>query len=195
MVNSDFLKRMKPGAIFFNSSRGSVHETRALLDAKRSGKLAALFLDVWEGEPRIDAELLAATDLASPHICGYSADGKVAGVVMVQRAACELLEVKSAWDPSHHLPAPPHPTLTVDRKGTHREDVLRELALKTYDIREDDARMRCLLDMSEAERAKHFDRLRKEYPVRREFWSVTVDLSPGLEDMEPMLAGVGFSVA
>ncbi len=194
MVNEPFLARMKRGAILFNSSRGGVQDERALLAAKRSGKLAALFLDVWADEPEVDVETLAAADLASPHICGYSADGKVAGVVMIQRAACKVLGVKSDWDPSDQLPPPALREATLSECGGHFEDVLRPLVLATYDFPGDDRRMREILALPADKRAKHFDALRKDYPCRREFRNTKLTLRGDCRKFSSALEGLGFTV-
>jgi len=194
MVNDGFLAKMKPGAILLNSSRGAVHDTRAVLAARKSGRLAALFLDVWENEPDIDIELLAVTDVASPHICGYSADGKVAGVVMIRRAASKFLGVTSDWDPSDKLPPPRVPEVTLTDSSGHAEDVVRRLVLSTYDFAHDDRRMRELLTLPAGKRAKHFDGLRRDYPCRREFRNTKVTLEGACRELSSTLTGLGFSV-
>lgn len=195
MVNDEFLAKMKPGAMLFNSSRGAVHDTQAVLAAKRSGRLGALFLDVWENEPDIDIGLVAAADVASPHISGYSADGKLAGVVMVHRAAAKFLGVKSEWDPSGQLPAPLLSEATLADCTEPVEELSRRLVLGTYDFAGDDRRMREMIKLPAAKRAKHFDALRRDYPCRREFHNTKVTLTGECRRLANMLTGLGFSVA
>ena len=84
MADANFFARMKPGAIFINSSRGEVVDEAALLANIR--KLAAVVLDVWVGEPNINKELLQSAFIATPHIAGYSAEGKIKGTQMVVEA-------------------------------------------------------------------------------------------------------------
>ncbi|HUW56182.1 MAG TPA: 4-phosphoerythronate dehydrogenase [Planctomycetota bacterium] len=194
LADREFLRRMKPGIWLFNSSRGAVHETSAVLEARTSGRLDALYLDVWENEPDIDVELLKAADVASPHICGYSADGKVAGVVMVQHAAGAFLGVNSDWDPSAKLPPPALAEAAVSDGSRDAEDVMRELVLATYDYEGDDRRIREMLDMPAAGRPKHFDALRKDYPCRREFHNTDVTLGVACGHLGALLEGVGFNV-
>ncbi|KPJ54382.1 MAG: hypothetical protein AMS16_04850 [Planctomycetes bacterium DG_58] len=194
MVNEEFMGKMKHGAWLFNSSRGAVHDTSVLRAARNSGEVGALYLDVWENEPDIDIELLRVTDIASPHICGYSADGKVAGVVMIHRAACKFLGVASDWNPTAKLPKPQVPTATLADCSQHSEDVLRELVLSTYDYEGDDRRMREMIDMPTAERSKHFDALRKNYPCRREFANTEVRLEGKGKQLAPVMQGLGFTV-
>lgn len=84
MADANFFARMKPGAIFINSSRGEVVDEAALLANIR--KLAAVVLDVWVGEPNINKELLQSAFIATPHIAGYSAEGKIKGTQMAVEA-------------------------------------------------------------------------------------------------------------
>ena len=84
MADASFFARMKPGAIFINSSRGEVVDEAALL--ANLHKLAAVVLDVWVGEPNINRELLQSAFIATPHIAGYSAEGKIKGTQMVVEA-------------------------------------------------------------------------------------------------------------
>ncbi len=169
MIDAGFLPKLKPGAILINSSRGSVADTQALLRYLDRRGRGPVVLDVWEGEPEISADLLAKVDLGSPHIAGYSFDGKVKGCQMIYKAACDFLGVDATWDPAEQLPAPEHPAVDVSRVGGGDEDMLREACLTVYDIEADDARLRKVLGMPEGERGPYFDRLRKEYPRRREF--------------------------
>ena len=84
MADASFFARMKPGAIFINSSRGEVVDEAALL--ANIHKLAAVVLDVWVGEPNINKELLQSAFIATPHIAGYSAEGKIKGTQMAVEA-------------------------------------------------------------------------------------------------------------
>lgn len=84
MADASFFARMKPGAIFINSSRGEVVDEAALL--ANINKLAAVVLDVWVGEPNINKELLQSAFIATPHIAGYSAEGKIKGTQMAVEA-------------------------------------------------------------------------------------------------------------
>jgi erythronate-4-phosphate dehydrogenase len=195
MVNEEFLAKMKPEAWLLNSSRGAVHDTPALLAAKRSGRLGALYLDVWENEPEIDVELLGAADIASPHVAGYSADGKAAGVVDVHRAACGFVGREEDWDPRMRLPPPPNPDVRLSECGGDSEDALRGLVSGTYDFAADDARMREMLDLPPAERPKRFDALRRDYPCRREFRNTRVTLEGESRALAPVLEGIGFTIA
>ena len=191
LINEAFVRAMTPGAILFNTARGGVNDTAAVKAALQDGHLRAAVLDVWEGEPRVDPELLEMAFLASPHIAGYSFDGKVNGTRQIYEASCRFLGVPPTWDPSPLLPAPECPFLALDGADPN---ALHAAVRAVYPIREDDARMRKTLDLPEAERGAYFDRLRKEYPRRREYHNTEVRVTPKNEHLENSLRGIGFRV-
>jgi erythronate-4-phosphate dehydrogenase len=193
LVDAAFLRRMKPSAVLLNSSRGAVVDGSALRDALGRRRIAAAVLDVWEGEPVFDAELLAEVAIGTPHVAGYSFDGKVAATEMIYRAACEAIGVAPTWDPAAIMPPPGHPRLEIQCAGRADEDVLREAVLTVYDIEADDRALR-QSPQSPAERGAYFDRLRRVYPERREFHNTTLALSGASERLKAKLAGIGFRV-
>ena len=79
LADDKFFASLKTGCVFINTCRGAVHDTAALKAAIQNKKLGAVILDVWENEPNIDCELLRMVDISTPHIAGYSLDGKIAG--------------------------------------------------------------------------------------------------------------------
>ncbi|MEA1996660.1 MAG: 4-phosphoerythronate dehydrogenase [Gemmatimonadota bacterium] len=196
MVDSRFIDSLKPGAILINTSRGSVVDTAALEAGLESGKVAASVLDVWENEPRISLHALRSAQVATPHIAGYSFDGKARGTWMVYRAACRYFGLEPDWDPGALLPAPVPERLRPGAESSARDTqaALGELVAASYDILADDSRLRAIENVPETERGKYFDRLRREYPVRREFFSRTVELAPGRSGLGPVLEGLGFKV-
>ena len=165
MIARDALDRMKPDALLINTARGAVVSGEDLLNALRARPSFQAVLDVFEGEPEPDESLIERLFLATPHIAGYSYDGKLNGTLMLFDAFSRFLGVES-W-----------PTLN-DADGMRRLNVpsagdettwLRGLVRQMYDIRSDDVRMRLLLDLPPDRRAAHFNLLRKEYPRRRSF--------------------------
>jgi erythronate-4-phosphate dehydrogenase len=206
MVGADFLARMRPEAALLNSSRGAVVDNGALLEALRAGpstklragRPGAAVLDVWEGEPRIRPALLAKSALATPHIAGYSFDGKVAGTEMIYRAACAFLGRKPDWSPARCMPPPLIPEIELQPRPAGPEESLREAVLRVCPIERDDAALRKLAGLPPAEQGPYFDRLRAEYPVRREFQNTTVRLREAESAASVLggkLKGIGFNVA
>jgi erythronate-4-phosphate dehydrogenase len=166
---------LKKGTILINTSRGAVTDNQAVKKHLESGHLAAAILDVWEGEPSPDCELLKKVFIGSPHIAGYSFDGKARGTSMIYNAACRHFRIHPTWTPKGLLPEPENPTIVPDKSLSDSEDILRDIVRKAYSIRNDDRDMRKLLELAESERAACFDSLRKNYPVRREFEAFRVD--------------------
>ncbi len=194
LADESFFEKLKPGSVFVNTSRGQVHSTTALRKAIDSGKLTAAILDVWEGEPQVDVDLMARVDVATPHIAGHSLDGKVGGTHMLYRKTCEILGVKEQWKPTRSLPTPEQPRLELDGDVFDAQLTATEAALTIYPLADDDRRMRETLTMPEAERAAHFTSMRTNYPVRRGFHNIKIALTGGSMEQRQALAGLGFQV-
>jgi erythronate-4-phosphate dehydrogenase len=171
--------------MLLNTARGAVVDNRALLKALDADRLPAVVLDVWENEPDISPELLDVVDLGTPHIAGYSFDGKVAGTRMIYAAACRHLGVPAQWQPA--LPAPAEPVLTeVVPDGANDETLLRQVIRRVYDIRADDRRLRS--------NVRAFDRWRADYPVRREFYNYRLRLRGARAELRAKFAALGFQL-
>ncbi len=194
LLNESFFDRVKTGTIIINTSRGSVADGQALRAALESGKVGACVLDVWEGEPNIDLNLLANLALATPHIAGYSFDGKVNGTRQVYEAACRQLGTTPSWDPAPHLPQPDCPEIVVDGTLPPQRALLNALSA-VYDIRQDDHAMRAIIHEAPEQRAAYFDRLRKDYPQRREFHNTRAAVQPENAAIAQTLSGLGFQTA
>jgi len=177
---------MRKGSWFINTSRGEAVQTPALKDALKSGLLAGALLDVWENEPEADRILMDAAFLATPHIAGYSLDGKANGTTMVVRALGDHFGLPlSSWTP-HAIPPVPDELISMDGAGMNTMEILREAVLHTYRVREDDRRFRS--------DPASFEKLRKGYPIRREFPGFTINLVNGTDEALSALAGLGFRI-
>ncbi len=182
------LRAMKRGSLLINTSRGAVVDNPALKAALQSGHLAAM-LDVWENEPDIDAELLRLVEIGTPHIAGYSLDGKLNGTYHIYLAACEFLGVEPQWKLETALPPVRQPLISLPFENKRNEEILQEIIRHAYDITGDDSRLRAGLNLHPAERGRYFDRLRREYPVRREFHNYRVE---GQKAFMKQLTALGF---
>jgi len=183
-IDQRALALLPDGAMLLNSARGDVVDGDALLPELLSGRLQAA-LDVWPGEPLIDSRLLAKTIVATPHVAGYSNEGRRNGTLMVYRAFCDWV-----GDPplaNSELPGK-LPILTI---GTG-EDALSKAFDASCFVKQHDQAMRKLLPLTIEQRAIEFDRLRRNYPQRRDFhaWQT----NGGSPESLDVLRRLGFSI-
>ena len=171
LIDGDAVCRMRQRAWLINTSRGPIVDNEALKQSLREhARPGAVVLDVWEGEPTPEAELVRRVDLATAHIAGYAADAKLRGTWMLYRSLRQFLK----WND-------PGPDMPVEKAGLTRvaqltasdpqlpaEEWLDQLVRQMYDIGRDDSAMRELAEGDEVD-GRRFAALRREYPVRREF--------------------------
>ncbi|HUJ72521.1 MAG TPA: 4-phosphoerythronate dehydrogenase PdxB [Verrucomicrobiae bacterium] len=169
--------------ILINSARGAVIDNKAMLKAIDGDKLGGAVLDVWENEPGISPELLDVVDIGTPHIAGYSLDGKVNGVAMIHKAVCRFLGVTSEWHPEIPPPAQKRVVMRC-HLGDDDEDVLRTVIEGVYNVSADDAGLRA--------NVTQFDKLRAEYPVRREFFNFGLTLPGASDELQRKFTALGF---
>jgi erythronate-4-phosphate dehydrogenase len=195
LADENFFKSLKAGCVFINASRGEVADGEALKASIQSGHLETTVLDVWENEPDIDLELLEMVDIGTPHIAGYSLDGKIAGMIMIYEAVCRYFGIKAKYGVEDFLPKPDVPRLKINPNSGSEQDVLRGSVEKIYKIREDDRKLRQILNLPAEKRGSYFDDLRKNYPVRREFQNTEIEFTAeGGENLGKKLKGIGFQI-
>jgi erythronate-4-phosphate dehydrogenase len=190
LADEKFFKSLKAGVIFINTSRGKVHETSALKKAISSSKTRGCVLDVWENEPNIDIELVKMVDFGTPHIAGYSYDGKVAGMIMIYNAFCKFFDIKPKFGIETFLPPPQIERIIISKD--EKRPLLTAIDM-LYDIKKDDEKLRQIIKESAEKRGAYFDALRKNYPVRREFQNTIVSVKD--KKLEKVFDGLGFKVA
>lgn len=178
LIGAEELAAIAPGAVLLNAARGGVIDEDALASRLDDGPDLVAVLDTWANEPVIDADLLARVALGTPHVAGYSLEGRLRGTAMVAAAAARHFGVELDWDwraelpPAPAVPAAAHPGAAI---------------LSAYDPRRDDAALRGLLRLPQSGRPGAFDALRRDYPVRREFgFHVPAD------GLDPVLRAAGF---
>jgi erythronate-4-phosphate dehydrogenase len=186
MVDAAFLRGLKRKALLINTCRGEVFETDAVRDAKQSGVLSGLVCDCWEHEPELDLGLLNLVDFATPHIAGYSRDGKANGTRVSVQAVSRFFKLGfDTWEPAEVEP-PANPVIDLNGRDMSGDLLLAEAILSTYEIEDDDRSLRS--------NPRSFEQLRGDYPVRREFSSYSVRAAgtgPGVRDR---LEKLGFQV-
>ncbi len=194
LANEKFFQSLKNGCVFLNAARGAVVDSSALKEAISSARLQAVVLDVWENEPNVDTNLLEIVDIGTPHIAGYSLDGKIAGMIMIYNSVCKFFDVEPKFRTDDFLPEPSAAELVVNSHSGTEQDVLLQTVRSIYDIRQDDVKLRRILNEPIEKRGAFFDKLRKEYHVRREFQNTRVIVDDENSNLARKLKGIGFQI-
>ncbi len=190
LISKNELILLKNNSMFINSSRGSVTDNKALLETLSEKKIFTV-LDVWENEPFINPQLLEKVDIATPHIAGYSLEGKVNGTKIIYDAFCKHFGFKPVWEPE--LPPVHNNIISLDETNTI-EDAVFKIFRTVYDIHRDSNSLKKLSNLPEEILAKKFDILRKNYPLRREMKNYIVRLSAENSHLSEPLKNFGVKV-
>jgi len=193
LVDADFLAKLNNDVILINTARGGVIDEIALkkhLDNHREMKVV---LDVWEGEPEIDIDLLSRVEIGTHHIAGYSTDAKYKASEMVFHAICGFYKLDITRQSKIKIPETNLPALGLS-PDMSEEDAIQMAILASYDVRSDAASLRRLPEITMEQRGRYFDELRKNYPVRREFSSTVIKLSDSQKILAKKLRQLGFNV-
>ena len=169
LLDARRIEALTPDQILISAGRGAVVDNRALLDRLGGhGEGPWTALDVWENEPAIEAALAERVSIATPHIAGYSLEGKLRGTAMIHDALCRHLGVQSGRSMAMLLP--PDESLILDgAENTPPFAVLSQALLAAYNPARDSGALKAAQNGDPSERRSAFDRLRRDYPVRREF--------------------------
>jgi erythronate-4-phosphate dehydrogenase len=184
------LQQLKPGAWLINAARGPVVDNAALRKVLLEREDLQAVLDVWEAEPEVDTALAELCVLATPHIAGYSLDGKQRGTAQIYQAYCAFSGQPAIIQLSDLLPAPwlSEVTLHADSDPAW---ALAMLCRGVYDPRRDDADFRRSLVGYVGEQRAAFDVLRKQYPVRREIEGLKVRIEGESPALARIVAALG----
>ena len=156
LADTAFFQSLKQKPVIINTSRGEVIETDALLNALETKLISDAIIDVWENEPAINLTLLKKVFLGTPHIAGYSADGKANATRMSLDALCQYFNIQA--DYQIIPPAPSQPQITAE--------TLSDAYLQIYDPRQDSNALKTHPEL--------FEKLRGDYPLRREKKAYTI---------------------
>lgn len=176
LLNRNLLQALHPGTLLVNTSRGSVIEKSALLSQLQSGHLHAA-LDVWPDEPYISRQWLEAVSVATPHVAGYSIEGKQAGTRMIYQAFCNTFAIQV----SDQSTANSNDTRLSFPSPTTARQVLKQAIQSSCPVKRDDANLRAASRLQLKDNRVQIDDLRTRYPVRREFKSHTIQHRPAAE--------------
>lgn len=178
MIDEQCLNALSERQILINTSRGSVVDNKALNQKLIKQPRFTSILDVWENEPEIDPELCSRVFLGTPHIAGYSFDGKVSGTEMVYQKLCNTLGLPVRHKAAQFLEEPPLSKMVFTSMADH--DWCLHTAIRAcFDVRHDNSVLKASLELAPNERRQTFDALRKNYRCRREFSGVKIQLKQG----------------
>ncbi len=188
------IHQMKEGGVLINTSRGAVVETQGLKRALLDKHLSTAILDVWEGEPIIDTSFFENVFLGTPHIAGYSLDGKINALKMIYEEVCKYFKTSIDQSINKIVPEPNLPEIKIHTMYGTLEQVIHDTVKQCYDITVDDRLLRQSITMSEQERGKYFSKLRAEYRIRREFFNSAVSVSNKTKNLGDVLDKLGFKI-
>lgn len=183
LLNRDFFSKLKKKPTIINSARGEIIDTEAMLEALSNGQISSIITDCWENEPEISMTHLKAASIATPHIAGYSQDGKANGTAMSIRALLDFFNYPhNNWSPEK-IASPEYPIINLSGI-TDEEEGLKRAVMHSYPVMEDHKRL--------TDSPGTFEAQRGSYPVRREFGSYRTE---GIETPEiaRTLKQAGFS--
>lgn len=180
LADQSFFRSLKRKPYYINVARGAVHDTEALLQAKKDGFIEEMIIDCWENEPRISTDLLNETLIATPHLAGFSADGKANGTRMCLHAIAKEFGIDIPGLDQLVQPAPPlQPTIDLDAFPANR---IEEAILSTFSPMKEEARLRT--------DPEQFEYLRTHYDNPREYTAYTI--LHATEEEERIVRALGF---
>ncbi len=195
MLDANFFRTLASDVILINTARGGVVDEQALLRFLQANTEAMAVIDVWKNEPTIDTTLLRRADIATPHIAGYSMDGKYRATNRVFEQVCERLQISDQYKGLEKIfPGTGQREISLNPQDTDI-DALSLAVLASYDVRSDAAALRHMLEDDVTDRSDYFSALRNNYPVRREFSSLYIKLAKEAESLRHILQTLGFHAA
>jgi len=189
LLDARRLQQLKHGTWLINASRGPVVDNAALHDTLLEREDLQAVLDVWEGEPTVNVALADLCVIATPHIAGYSLDGRQRGTSQIYQALCAHLGQDAPIHLADLLPRPWLAQVTLDA-GTDPDWALNMLCRGVYDPRRDDADFRRSL-VGSLSQPLAFDLLRKHYPPRREIEGLSVQINGQSERLQQLVSALG----
>ncbi len=190
LFDKEILLKLKDNVILINSSRGPVinnGELERVMDEKNF----TVCLDVWENEPLLNLDLLKKVRFGTPHIAGYSLEGKVNGTVMVYNQLCNFLKEPVKWNAQ--LEKVENSVIEI-KENKNLEETLNSIFSRIHKIENDDKSVRNLFELEEDKRGKYFDSLRKNYNLRREFNNYIVEVDENEKELIDILRAFRFNV-
>jgi len=184
LFDPTFVDKLTKPIIIFNTSRGPVMDSEAFKYGKEQGKITHAILDVWEGEPHIDPKILELASIGTPHIAGYSIEGKAKATEKVVQSVCEFLNLPlKNWKPDLGLKKE---ILEIDLTDLKEQPSLQKVFRAVYDIQKDDEMLR--------KNPSDFEHVRGSYAFRRENSGYILILKNLNQNIVQVLSELGFKI-
>ncbi|MBD8387893.1 4-phosphoerythronate dehydrogenase PdxB [Dysgonomonas sp. BGC7] len=181
LANTAFFESLAKKPFIINSARGAIVDTKSVKEAVKKGLISGVIVDCWENEPLIDLEYMQMVDIATPHIAGYSADGKANATRMSLESIAEFYNLDKTPIVNVVEPEPQNPVIDLDKLDSKNR--VYDAILNTYNP---------MRDYSALTASPHsFKQLRNEYPLRREYLAYTIK-NDSKEEAE-LLLKLGFT--
>lgn len=181
LADKAFFSSLKRKPIIINSARGGIIDTEAIKKAIRENKISGAIIDCWENEPQIDTEYMNLADIATPHIAGYSADGKANATRMSLESIADFYRMSK--EPVSQIMVPEPENAVIDLEiFTNSDNKVYDTILETYNPMDDFSHLKASPGT--------FKQLRNSYPLRREYFTYRLKNAP-IED-EIVLKDLGF---
>ncbi len=185
LLSKNELRSLKQNSVLLNAGRGPVIDNQALLEVGSERPDLSFVLDVWEDEPKVGQNLAERCSIVSPHIAGYSLEGKIRGTFMLYQSLCDFLGTDQNKSLVDFLPV-------AELNKLQQQDYSPlQIMHKVYNPLIDDSLLRETLSLESDLQQKAFDQLRKNYRIRREFSSLSIS-----NPKQPkLLSAIGFQLA
>jgi erythronate-4-phosphate dehydrogenase len=184
LVDRHFIDRLSKPVILINTARGPVVESEALKDAIQNCRITYSVLDVWEGEPNIDHELLQMVTIATPHIAGYSVEGKLKATEMTVNAVADFFNLPLKNRKPNSLSETQE--LFIECGGLTNQQVLQQVFKAVFDLKSEDLKLR--------NNPSSFETIRGSYKFRRENQGFVLHLRDAGSSITEIFKRLGFKI-
>lgn len=184
LLDHKFFEKLEKQIILINTSRGQVIDSNALKHAIKDGKVKQSVLDVWENEPDIDQDLLNLVNIGTPHIAGYSIEGKTKATEIVIQSVCDFFKLPL----KNRMPdlETKSRIISLNCKDINEQQCIIKIILAAYNILEDDKQLR--------KNPLEFEKIRGNYNFRRENSGYNLDMKIPNKNTVRILSEMGFNV-
>lgn len=184
LADAHFFDGLAKKVLLLNTSRGAVVDTDALKKAVEDGRVSGLALDVWENEPNPDPGLIEIADIATPHIAGYSLEGKAMGAAMTVRAVSRFFNLGlDAWTPALDVR---QVSIKLNCRQRDTEECLSEVFRKVYPVEADSGSLK--------NQPERFEELRRNYSFRKENHNFLLELENCMPGSVSAFRSLGFNI-